>query len=278
MEEGTESRRRPRTLVSFHAHPDDEVLLTGGTLARAAALGHRVVLAVATDGEAGLASSSAAGGDLRRTRVTELERAAGHLGCARVVRFGLPDSGWSRGHSPREGPFRQRDAEEASRARLRRREEEPAAARTIYDAAGGYGHPDHRQVHRAGLHAASVAGTPCVLEATLPREPLRRVVRIGARIPGLLDSVDARSFETAFTAGDEITHRVDVRPYLEAKRRGMRAHTSQASSDSGPRTLRLLLALPAPLFRKVAGHEYFVERTPASPIAVDLLGERIGNP
>ncbi|HEY0694645.1 MAG TPA: PIG-L family deacetylase, partial [Kribbella sp.] len=46
----------PFTLVSFHAHPDDEVLLTGGTLARAAAEGHRVVLAVATDGEAGAAA------------------------------------------------------------------------------------------------------------------------------------------------------------------------------------------------------------------------------
>ena len=44
------------TLVSFHAHPDDEVLYTGGTLARAAAEGHRVVLAVATNGDAGLAA------------------------------------------------------------------------------------------------------------------------------------------------------------------------------------------------------------------------------
>ncbi|MCW2811300.1 MAG: hypothetical protein JWP61_1758, partial [Friedmanniella sp.] len=43
------------TLVAFHAHPDDEVLFTGGTLARAAAEGHRVVLVVATDGAAGLA-------------------------------------------------------------------------------------------------------------------------------------------------------------------------------------------------------------------------------
>ena len=38
------------TVVAFHAHPDDEVVLTGGTLARAAARGHRVVLVVATDG------------------------------------------------------------------------------------------------------------------------------------------------------------------------------------------------------------------------------------
>ena len=46
----------PRTLLAFHAHPDDEALLTSGTLARAAAEGHRVVVVVATDGDAGLAS------------------------------------------------------------------------------------------------------------------------------------------------------------------------------------------------------------------------------
>ena len=47
----------PRTLLAFHAHPDDEALLTSGTLARAAAEGHRVVVVVATDGDEGLASA-----------------------------------------------------------------------------------------------------------------------------------------------------------------------------------------------------------------------------
>lgn len=207
--------------------------------------------------------------------MAELERAAGLLGVARVVRFGLQDSGWSRGKSPREGSFSQLPTEEAASALIRVLEEEQADALTIYDPAGGYGHPDHRQVHRAGLHAALIAATPCVLEATLPREQLLRVVRIGARIPGLLDSVDARAFETAFTAGNEITHRVDVRAHLTAKRLAMLAHVSQASSNSGPRTLRLLLRLPSPVFRKVTGHEYFLERTPASSIATDLLGPRV---
>src|SRR6195952_227274 len=88
-------------LVSFHAHPDDEALLTGGSLARAAAEGHRVVLVVATDGEGGLPSASTAS-DLGRRRAAELDAAAAALGCARVVRLGLPDSGW-RG-SARPGP------------------------------------------------------------------------------------------------------------------------------------------------------------------------------
>ena len=50
------------TLVSFHAHPDDEALMTGGTLARAAADGHRVVLVVATAGERGLSDPAVADG------------------------------------------------------------------------------------------------------------------------------------------------------------------------------------------------------------------------
>jgi hypothetical protein len=68
---------------------------------------------------------------------------------------------------------------------------------------------------------------------------------------------------------------VDVRAHLTAKRLAMLAHVSQASSNSGPRTLRLLLRLPSPVFRKVTGHEYFLERTPASSIATDLLGPRV---
>jgi LmbE family N-acetylglucosaminyl deacetylase len=264
------------TLVSFHAHPDDETLLTGGTLARAAALGHRVVLAVATDGEAGLASRTAGGTDLGRTRVAELEQAAATLGCARVVRFGRPDSGWSPGRAPVEGAFSRLPVEVASSALIELLRDEQADALTIYDPAGGYGHPDHRQVHRVGRYAASVARTPCVLEATLPRQLLLRLVRVAARIPGLLDPVRAASFETAYTDRDDITHTVDVRPFLTAKRSALRAHCSQASSDAGPRTLRLLLGLPAPAFRLVAGREWFVERTPASPITTQFLGPRDG--
>ena len=62
-------RVMPYTLVAFHAHPDDEALLTSGTMARAAAEGHRVVLVVATDGELGLASTDfTAGGGLAAHR------------------------------------------------------------------------------------------------------------------------------------------------------------------------------------------------------------------
>jgi LmbE family N-acetylglucosaminyl deacetylase len=75
---------RSFTVVAFHAHPDDESLLTGGTLARCAAEGHRVVLVTATLGGAG---GPAAG------RAAELAAAATALGCARVEVLGYHDSG-----------------------------------------------------------------------------------------------------------------------------------------------------------------------------------------
>src|SRR5206468_1414750 len=68
-----ETRHVPYTLVAFHAHPDDEALLTAGTLARAAAEGHRVVLVVATAGEAGLVEGGRTGPALASRRLAELE-------------------------------------------------------------------------------------------------------------------------------------------------------------------------------------------------------------
>ena len=249
-----------RTLVSFHAHPDDEALLSGGTLARAAAEGHRVVLVVATDGEAGLAAADAAGADLGRTRSEELAGAAEAVGCARVVRLGLPDSGWRQSGASPEGSFSRLPVETAAARLIEILREEQADALTIYDPAGGYGHPDHRQVHRVGRFAAETVGTPTVLEATLPRERLHRAVRVAAALPGVLDSVDPAAFAQAFTPRRELTHRIDVRAHLAAKRRAMQAHASQATSDVGPRTLALLLRLPPPVFSLVAGYEWFVQR------------------
>src|SRR5580658_2301411 len=83
---GRDRRRENRgmaTVVAFHAHPDDEVLLTGGTLARLAAEGHRVVVVVACDGVMGEATGPGA-----RVRLDELEASAAVLGVARVVHLG----------------------------------------------------------------------------------------------------------------------------------------------------------------------------------------------
>jgi LmbE family N-acetylglucosaminyl deacetylase len=259
------------TLVSFHAHPDDEALLMGGTLARAAAEGHRVVLAVATDGEAGLAGS-AYRADLAGRRREELEASAAALGCARVVRFGLPDSGWSRTEVPPDGSFSRLPVADAAAPLARLLREEQADALTIYDPAGGYGHPDHRQVHTAGRYAAELAGTRLVLEATIDRALIRRLIRLVEAVPGILPEVHAADYDDAYSPSEAITHRVDVRAYADAKRKAFAAHASQASSDDGARTLSLLLKLPPWLFRRVLGREWFVEHgRPAGPPLDDLF-------
>ena len=79
------------TLVAFHAHPDDEVLFTGGTLARASAEGHRVDLVTATSGDLGLAASGTRG--LGALRGQELQISADALGVDRLVMLGYGDSG-----------------------------------------------------------------------------------------------------------------------------------------------------------------------------------------
>ena len=247
------------TLIAFHAHPDDEALLTGGTLARLAAEGHRVVLAVATDGEAGAAASSyRSTGGLASHRRLELDRSAAALGCARVVRFGFRDSGSS--GAPEEGAFSRLAIDEAAAPLIELLRSERADALTIYDPAGGYGHPDHRKVHAAGVYAAERAGTPLVLEATIDRRQIQRLVRLVQAIPGVLPQVRAADFENVYSPTSAITHEIDVRAYAEQKREAFRAHASQASSDDGQRTLEMLLRLPPWLFRRMLGREWYVER------------------
>lgn len=84
----------PFTVVSFHAHPDDEALLTAGTLARAATEGHRVIIVVATNGEAGLAADGSRA-DLGRIRRAELRAAAAAIGAQAVHFLGYPDTGFN---------------------------------------------------------------------------------------------------------------------------------------------------------------------------------------
>jgi LmbE family N-acetylglucosaminyl deacetylase len=270
------------TVVSFHAHPDDEALLTAGTLARAAAEGHRVVLVSATDGEAGLAASDrdpltdAATQGLGPRRVQELRRAAAAIGCHDVRLLGYDDSGLD-GRAGREGRrFATADPEEAAGRLAAILVDTGADVLTVYDAAGGYGHPDHVQIHRVGTRAADMAGTAVVLEATVDRRPLVRVLRLLQGL-GILRraGVDSREwsparFDRAFADPGSITHRVNTRRYAGAKRAAMAAHASQATADEGVRTLAVFLRLPAFVFACVFAHEWFVERgRPVPPAPLD---------
>jgi LmbE family N-acetylglucosaminyl deacetylase len=267
------------TIVSFHAHPDDEALLTAGTLARAAAEGHRVVLVTATAGEAGLAASDFGPPDrLAQARLAELRRSGEAIGAARVELLGYADSGLD-GQAPLPEapaapvPFARADVEEAARRLADLLIEERADVLTSYDAAGGYGHPDHLQVHRVAQRAAELAGTAVVLEATVDRNLLRRAVRLVAMVYRLPPEFDVSTFDRAYAPRSQITHRVDVRRYTDRKRDSMRAHASQATADSGDRTLAALLRLPRPVYRRVLGREWFVERgrTPGGAMLDDIF-------
>lgn len=262
------------TIVAFHAHPDDEALLTGGTLAKASRLGHRVVLVVATDGERGLAAAATSSVGLGSVRTAELDRAAGALGVAGVVRLGLPDSGWGTSEPVRAGAFSRMPFAAASEGLVDVLRRERPAVLTTYDPAGGYGHPDHVAVHRVGAFAAAQAGIPAVLQATIPREIIERVTRLLAVAPGILDVHDVQRLRRGFTPSGLITHQVDVRSELDAKLSALAAHTSQATSDAGPRTLRLLLRLPRPLQLWVLGREWFVGSASAGAVCPDVFTRR----
>jgi LmbE family N-acetylglucosaminyl deacetylase len=264
----------PYTVVSFHAHPDDEALLTGGTLARAADEGHRVVLVTATAGAAGLTSPAAiGGGDLAERRLGELRRSAASLGCSDVHMLGYDDSGMD-GRAGRDGlAFARVDVEDAAGTLADLLRSVGADVITVYDPVGGYGHPDHVQVNRVGLRAAQLAGTPVVLEATVDRRPLLRILRVLSGLHLAPPDWQPERFARAYSEPDRLTHRVDVRRYTDQKRAAMAAHVSQTTAEVGVRSLAIFLRLPPFLVRRAFGHEWFVEvgRVPASELVGDVF-------
>jgi LmbE family N-acetylglucosaminyl deacetylase len=269
----------PHTLVVFHAHPDDEALLTGGTMARAAAAGHRVVVVFATDGGAGLAAAAyGPRGGMGPVRRAEARGAATALGAERVEFLDYADSGMAGEPSGLTGPFAATDPDEAAGRLAAILRDERADVVTSYDPAGGYGHPDHVQVHRVGGRAAALAGTPVLLEATVDRTALRRASRLVSRLPGLPAGFDPRLVDAAYTPRAELTHRVDVRGFTGPKRAAMAAHASQATADQGTRTLQVLLRLPAPVFDLVVGHEWFRQpgRVPPRRLLDDVFAGLYG--
>ncbi|MFG2489474.1 PIG-L deacetylase family protein [Streptomyces caniferus] len=259
----------------FHAHPDDEALLTAGTMARLAGQGHRVVLVLATAGERGLAPASSRERGLGEVRREEAHASARILGCSRVAFLGYADSGHTSAPAPaRTGaePFASADVDEAAARLAALLTEERADLLTVYDPAGGYGHPDHVQVHRVGYRAARMAGTPVVLEATVDRTLLLRGLRAASWVHRFPPQFDRDSFRQAYGARAEITHRVPVKQHWRAKRASMSAHLSQAGGGDSERTLAALGRLPGPAFRQVMGTEWYIQRgLPAGPVLRDPL-------
>ncbi len=248
----------PFTLVTFHAHPDDEAIATGGLMARASAEGNRVVLVVATRGELGEVDDGFLdpGETLAERRVVETQRAAEALGVARVTFLDYTDSGMDgEPTNDVDGSFWSADVDEAAGRLAAILTEEDADVLTVYDDHGGYGHPDHVQVHRVGLRAAELAGTPRVYESTLNRDHIQRLMAARPDDLGVGDDApDPSDFDEMGSPESEITTTVDVREFTDHKRAAMRAHASQIPESS------FFLTMPDEAFREAFGWEWFIRR------------------
>lgn len=282
-------------IVSFHAHPDDESIGTGGLLARASAAGHRVTLVFATRGELGTPVEGvlAEGEQLSLRRTAECYASSEALGVARVEFLGWTDSGMA-GDDTNDHPwcFWQADVDHAAARLAAILAEEQPDVLTVYDDIGGYGHPDHVQVHRVGLKAAALADVPVVAQGSINRDRIDEAIALAGEFgidledPSASDAADKVAGEEAVDEvrveipevpqipdGDdappfgkresELTHRVDVTGFVEAKRASMRAHASQIGPD------HFMSSMPDEAFAFVFGDEWFiVDELPADPPAL----------
>jgi LmbE family N-acetylglucosaminyl deacetylase len=152
------------TLMTVHAHPDDETIGTGGTMAKALAAGRRVVLVTCTRGEMGeiVVPDMDTPDNHRRLgeiRAGELERAMGRLGVTEWENLGYHDSdmmGRVGNQDPRS--FWQADLDEAARRLVWLIRRYQPDVITTYNEFGGYGHPDHIRTHDVAVRAFPRAG------------------------------------------------------------------------------------------------------------------------
>ena len=279
------------TLVCFHAHPDDEAIATGGTMTLAAAAGHRVVLVTATRGEKGEPQPGvlARGEQLWERRVVETHQAAEIMGLHRVEFLGYEDSGMI-GEPSNDNPlcFWQADVEEASQRLAGILREVEADVLTIYDSHGGYGHPDHIQVHRVGRRAAELAGVSRVFQSTMNRDRILAQMKdrpelaeefeqdMEAELEGETVEQMKRRAEAAergeFGSPEAlITHALDVSAAIDTKRAAMAAHRSQIGPDT------FFFKMPPEVFTAAFGTEWFIElegsRAEGAPFATSILPE-----
>jgi N-acetyl-1-D-myo-inositol-2-amino-2-deoxy-alpha-D-glucopyranoside deacetylase len=249
-----------------HAHPDDETINNGATMALYAALGAQVTLITCTRGEEGevltpelthLASSETDA--LGEHREIELANAMKALGVTdfRFLAEGeakYRDSGMM-GTEPnnRADVFWQADLEEASDYLVKVIDEVKPHILITYDEIGGYGHPDHIQAHRIAMRASEKSKWQIqkIYWNTMPKsvlaESMAKMKELGSDFFGA-DNVDDLPFakEDSF-----VTTLIDGNSYVDAKMAAMKAHHTQISLD-GP-----FFALSNNLGLQVWGHEYY---------------------
>jgi len=254
-----------RRLLFVHAHPDDESIETGATMAKYAAHGAQVTLVTCTLGELGeiiptdlthLAWNQE--NRLGQHRIGELAAACAALG-VNDHRFlggagrwhdsgmmGTPSNEW-------DGCFWLADVDEAASALLEIIREVRPAVLVSYDANGFYGHPDHIQAHRVAWRAFELAdGLVRKFYATaVPKSVLAHAIKImGGAGSGFMavESVDDLPFGVP---DEQVTTEIDAADYLDAKLAAMRAHASQIAVDSP------FFALSDMVGRRALGHEFY---------------------
>ncbi len=251
------------TVLAVHAHPDDEVLATGGALRLLADQGVRTVLVTCTDGRYGDAPGGvkpgAPGHDpdaVAALRARELDASAAALGIARVIRLGYGDSGmmgWD--HNDEPGSFWSTRVDEAAdRLGAILRAEAPQVVVT-YNEIGFYGHPDHIQAHRATRAAlAALAAPPTLYYNALPLSAARRWREQATADPDAAASAEeGEGFDPVALAvpDEEIAVAIDARAVVGAKRAAMAAHASQMADSPW-------LSLDDDAFAAAMGWEWFV--------------------
>jgi LmbE family N-acetylglucosaminyl deacetylase len=247
----------PLTLMTVHAHPDDEASTTGGILAKYGAEGVRTVLVTCTNGECGDGPNGAKPGDpdhdeaaLVALRRAELKESASILGVSHLELLGYRDSGmagWDTNHAP--GAFATIPVDEAAAPLTELLTRYQPQVVVTYDDYGFYGHPDHIQAHRVTMAALDRSGIPTKLYCpTVRRSRLaafrERLTEAGVEAP----DVD----ETRFGAPDEdIAASIDCRRQVDAKRTALAAHASQSENI-------FFLRLPVETFAEAFGTEEFI--------------------
>ena len=253
-------------MLLVHAHPDDETINNGATMALYAELGASVTLITCTRGEEGdilvpelTHLASGATDKLGEHRITELTDAMNELGITdhRFLAEGKKvyrDSGMM-GTDPNNRPdvFWQADLAEATQHLVSVIDEVKPHVLITYDEIGGYGHPDHIQAHRIAMLAAdkSTWQIQKIYWNTMPKsviaESMAKMKELGSDFFGA-ESVD----DLPFAKDDQfVTSLIDGNSQVEKKMAAMKAHVTQISID-GP-----FFALSNNLGLQVWGDEYY---------------------
>ena len=262
-----------RRLLLVHAHPDDESIGTGATMAKYAAEGAQVTLVTCTLGELGEVIPPElaylawdADGGLGQYRIGELAAACEALGVTDHRFLGGPgkwrDSGMMGTPSNDwEGCFWRADLEGAARDLLAIVTEVRPQVIVSYDDNGFYGHPDHIQAHRVAWRAFELAGglVSKFYATAIPKSVLAEAMalmqedgagagEVGGADFSRVNSVDELPFGTP---DEKVTTEIDARDYLDAKLAAMRAHVTQIAVDSP------FFALSDKVGRRALGTEYY---------------------